>query len=376
MPEAPQMVIGERMITVRKLGVMVMAVIVLTLATGTSWASSRPATTTTQTEAHPKVTPTVVTGASGYLWLLGTYPCSTGTCRVLTRTTNGGKTFIRVGTPPVGTYGIEFANRQDGYAYSADLQDGPSSLYWTDDGGKSWRLAFARSQEPVVITDGRAYVLVPENCSAKGLCKSIELASSPVTSDRWTTRRLPVTAVEAENPFGWTAFGSNVWLLLTSGSHFGLLVSHNGGRTFSKLTPGGYIGGLACTLTATSPITLWGFCTTGNGGYAFRSTDGGREFGTTEAPWGISNGVQIHPVSDSEAIFYPLAGVLWLTRDGGRHFTSLLRVPQSEAYDCQVALANARTWLVLGRSGVGPPDRMWRTTNGGRTWQPLRVPSV
>ena len=133
----------------------------------------------------------------------------------LTRSTNGGKTFSRVGTPPVGTYGIEFANRQDGYAYSADLQDDQSSLYWTDDGGKSWRLAFARSQEPVVITDGRAYVLVPENCSAKGLCKSIELASSQVTSDRWTTRRLPVTAVEAENPFGWTAFGSNVWLLLT-----------------------------------------------------------------------------------------------------------------------------------------------------------------
>ena len=360
---------------VRKLGVMVMAVIVLILAGGTSWASSRPATTTTLTEAHPKVTPTAVTGAAGDLWLLGTYPCATGTCRVIMRSADGGQSFVRVGTPPVGTYGIEFANRQDGYAYIADLQDDQSSLYWTDDGGKSWRLAFARSQDPVVITDGRAYVLVPENCSAKGLCKSIELASSQVTSDKWTTRQLPVTAVEAEIPFGWTAFGSNVWLLLT-GSNFGLLVSHNGGRTFSKLTPSGYDGGVVCHLTATSPITLWGFCVTGNGGYAFRSTDGGREFGTPQAPWGISNAVQIYPVSDSEAIFYPLAGDVWLTRDGGRHFKSLLRVPQSAAYDCQVALANERMWLVLGRSGVGPPDRMWRTTNGGRTWQPLKVPSV
>ena len=84
-----------------------------------------------------------------------------------------------------------------------------------------------------------------------------------------------MTAVEAENPFGWTAFGSNVWLLLT-GSNFGLLVSHNGGRTFSKRTSG-YDRGVVCDLTATSPITLWGFCVTGNGGYAFRSTDGGRK---------------------------------------------------------------------------------------------------
>ena len=129
---------------VRKLGTVAMAVMVLILARGTSWALSRPATTPTLTEAHPKVTPTAVTGAAGYLWMLGTYPCATGTCRVLMRSTDGGKTFVRVGTPPVGTYGIEFANRQDGYTYIADLQDDQSSLYWTDDGGKSWRLAFAR----------------------------------------------------------------------------------------------------------------------------------------------------------------------------------------------------------------------------------------
>jgi len=35
------------------------------------------------------------------------------------RSTDGGKSFLRVGTAPAGMYGIEFANRQDGYVYSA-----------------------------------------------------------------------------------------------------------------------------------------------------------------------------------------------------------------------------------------------------------------
>jgi hypothetical protein len=276
-------------------------------------------------------------------------------------------------------YGIEFANRQDGYAYSADFQDNPAHLYWTDDGGRAWRLVLARFQAPVVLTGGRAYALVSRNCSREGQCKSSELASSPVTSDRWMARRLPVTAIEAENQFGWTVFGSNVWLLLTWGvSSTRLLVSHNGGRTFAKLIPGGYIGGFGCDLTATSPVTLWGFCVTGNGGYAIRSTDGGREFVTLESPWGVSNGVQIYPTSDSEAMFYVLAEDVWLARDGGKHFTTLLRIPHSSEYSCEVALASATTWLVLGFSGYrpNPPYLMWRTTNGGRSWQSAKAPTV
>jgi hypothetical protein len=215
-------------------------------------------------------------------------------------------------------------------------------------------------------------VLVPENCSTKGLCKSSELASSPVTSDVWTTRRLPVTATEAENPFGWAAFGSNVWILLTSVSKAQLLLSHDGGRTFSKLTPGGYLGAIGCTLSATSLTTLWGFCVTGNGGYGIRSTDGGKKFVTVLTPGGLSNAVEIYPVSDHEAIFY--SGDLWLTGDGGGHFSALLRVPQE--YRCEVALANATEWFVFGVSGYGPLNLMWSTSNGGRTWQSVNTSAV
>ena len=225
-------------------------------------------------EAHPQLTPTAVTGAVGAFWMLGSYPCATGTCSALMRSADGGKSFVRVGTPPAGIYGIEFANLLDGYAYSVGSPN--DRLYWTGDGGKTWRLAFARflylPPQAVEVTDGRAYVLVPENCS-QGLCKALQLASSPVTSDTWTTRQLPLTAVEAEDRFGWAAFGSNLWFVWTLRNPY-LLVSHDGGRTFSKLTPGGYLQALGCTLTATSPITLWGFCPTGNVGYAVRQPTG------------------------------------------------------------------------------------------------------
>ena len=338
--------------------------------------------TNTPIVASARVTPIEVTGAGGYLWMLGTYPCSTGTCSVIMRSSDSGKSFVRTGTLPAADYRIEFANREDGYAFGSGGPLNESRLYWTGDGGKTWRFALAgfRYSPPqvVVITDGRAYVLLSTNCSAKGACKSVQLASSLVTSDTWTTRRVPLTVSEAELQFGWTAFGSNVWLLLTSVSNAHLLVSHDGGRTFSKLTPGGYLGALGCNLTATSSSTLWGFCVTGNGGYAIRSTDGGRSFVSVRTPGGLSNYVLIYPTSDSEAIFYPDSGDMWLTRDGGRHFTSPLRIPHSSEYNCEVAFTSAKTWLVLGFSGYRPniPYLMWRTTNAGRSWQTVNAPRV
>ena len=89
-------------------------------------------------QTDSRVTPTAVTGAAGYLWMLGTYPCSTGTCSVgVMRSSDGGKSFVRVGTLPAANYQIEFANREDGYAFGAG--GGPldeSRLYWTGDGGE------------------------------------------------------------------------------------------------------------------------------------------------------------------------------------------------------------------------------------------------
>jgi hypothetical protein len=153
-------------------------------------------------EAHPRITWLTVTGAEGNLWLLGEYPCATRTCFLIERSTNAGATFVSVTSPPVslpqkasGSYGVslfEFANRDDGYFY---VRSPRANLYWTGDGGESWQLVqpggpLVWRNSPVggplvpsiVTTAGRAYVLVSGDCS-NGNCKSLDLASSALTSD-------------------------------------------------------------------------------------------------------------------------------------------------------------------------------------------------
>jgi photosystem II stability/assembly factor-like uncharacterized protein len=374
-----------------KLGAVVMMAISMMLARCTGAVSSSVTSTKTTTAIHVtallqvRITPTAVAGGAGDLWLLGTYPCATGTCSAMMRSTDGGNTFVRVSypstSPPFEATGQSFwfGNAEDGYLYVSSSST--HGLYWTRNGGKSWRNIQPGGSRawrdapvsgplasPIVTTDGRAYVLVLEGCSTDS-CKSVVLASSPVTSDTWTTKPVPVN--EATSSAGLAAFGSKVWLIVTldGGSPAHVLVSENDGQSFSTLPSKGMLG--LCSAIATSPTTLWGFCITGNAGYAVRSTYGGRIFkylpGTTSP-----NASNILPVSDDEVIFQDETSThLRLTRDGGASFSSVL----SNVYGgCAVAFASKTTWLVLGLFGQNHP--MWRTTNGGRTWQPVKVPRV
>jgi photosystem II stability/assembly factor-like uncharacterized protein len=279
--------------------------LVATLAGCTS-SASRPtpstavrSTSTPLTDSHPRASWTAVTGASGTLWLLGEYLCSKGTCFAIMRSINAGSTFVRVGAPlaflppkkdeTTGTYGasFQFANAKDGYFYSFSPR---ARLYWTRDGGNTWRLVQPGGSlvwrdsglngplaSGIVTTDGRAYTLISEDCSHGYYCKSLDLATSAVTSDTWTTVPLPVAAFNKSITM--TALGREVWLVVTQGGggNARLLVSDDGGRRFSNLPSTGMIG-LICRATPTSTTTLWGFCDTGMEGYETRSTDGGRDW--------------------------------------------------------------------------------------------------
>jgi photosystem II stability/assembly factor-like uncharacterized protein len=364
---------------VRKLGVIAALVLVLTLAARTSSTNSA-----TQTEAHAQVIPTAVTGAAGYFWLLGESRCATGTCPVVMRSTDGGKSFFRVGSPPASVAYLDFANHEDGYAYSQWSSDEPTALYWTGNAGKTWRLVplrFPASRSPsMVIASGRAYLLVPGHCLADGKCESQELASSAVTGDTWTTTRLQLPVDEATGPIGLAAFGSKVWLVAIGvGGNADLHVSDNDGRSFASLPSTG-MEGLACHATATSATTLWGFCATGMLGYAVRSTDGGRDFAALSGlrrP--AANAGSILPLSSTEAVFAPGApGVFWLTRDGGAHFSPLhfSSLWQNSSYLSSIAFASVTTWLMLGVQDPGEHSLVWRTTDGGRSWQRARTPML
>ena len=322
-----------------------------------------------------------MTGADGYLWMLGTYPCETSTCPVLMRSTDGGKSWARVGTPPPSVDTLVFANGEDGYAYFQGSATEKSVLYWTGDSGKSWRLAPAVFQESqvlsVVTTEGHAYVLADEHCVVNRGCKTLDLGSSAVTDDTWTIRGVPIDTVQYNVDLA--AFGSKVWLFVVSGggSNAKVLVSDDGGASFTNLPSTG-MEGLSCRATATSATTLWAFCATGLEGGGLRSTDGGRVFERLSGWKGASpNGADILPVSDSEAVYLWGGGpYMYLTRDGGRKFSSLWR-RQNLNYGYSIAFADKKAWVILGvNEGPSGNNLMWRTTNGGHTWQSVKAPTV
>jgi photosystem II stability/assembly factor-like uncharacterized protein len=371
--------------------------VAIALAACTSAAPTTSTTTsppTTQHEEHAVVRWLTVAGAGGSFWLLGDYPCAAGTCFAVMESTDDGATFTRVAAPslavPVeseGGFGVNdfvFANRDDGYFYVLNPKP---HLYWTGDGGMSWRpiqpggssvwrdsWSSGPLASSIVTTHGRAYVLIFRSSSKGAYPTSYALASSAVTDDSWTTVPLPVPG-PSRNDVSMAAFGSKVWLIVVpgGGGNAEVLLSDDEGRSYSPLPTTGMLG-LSCRATATSSTTLWGFCATGNAGYPVRSTDGGRDFKDVTAAGGTSNAGIVVAVSDDVAVFQWLSPDLLLTRDGGRTVTSVLRNEDSQG-GFDVAFATTTSWLALGNS-AGETSLLWRTTNGGRSWHPVKLPSL
>jgi hypothetical protein len=373
---------------------VVMLAMTLMLAASPSVASSTVITTTgtttirfvESTVAAPQITWLTATGAAGNVWLLGDYSCAVKTCLAIFESENGGVSFTQVGAPPVrGEYGVTpsglsigsllFADAEDGYAYSRGEANGDDSFFWTDDGGLTWqrvRLGGALAA-PIVVSDGRAYA-VAYRCRIAG-CTSYELVSSPVTEDDWTTTKtFPAAKTRGEN-ISLAAFGSKVWMVLTSqggGLNGLLLVSRNFGKTFTAIV-------FSCAVTATSVQTLWGTCSGLHSSAVARSTDGGNRWvfggGSAMFPFTV-----LLPLSDQEAVLLlpwvgPPASLTWnmeVTMDGGSKYKSVLLKRDLLG----VGLATYTNWLALTGSNGGEASALLRTTNSGRTWQPVKAPSV
>ncbi len=369
---------------VRKLGVVVMVAVILAL---TGWtgptvpvgrAAARPKAAN---RSHPQVTPTAVAGADGYLWLAGTYSCASGTCSALMVSTNGAQTWRQIGSPPVAVvsalsyYGVlSFANREDGYA-----QGRPGKpLYWTGDGGRRWQqVPLSGDLHSLVTTGGHAYALWcvggGANCDSR-----YYLAVSSVEDNSWTTTPLS-PATNAQIVF-LTAWRSRVWLVVTpaGGGETRLLVSSNGGRTFSKPSATG-LSGYSAKAIASSYQTLWGISYGGSLVALARSTDGGKRFlgFPEEAGVDFLPGTRVFPVSSHEALAADSLGLgLFLTFNGGQSFTRVL--PRAQILD--VGFATGDDWLTLGNPhptvAWSPPTSVWLTTDGGRSWQRVKAPRV
>jgi photosystem II stability/assembly factor-like uncharacterized protein len=130
-------------------------------------------------------------------WLLGTAPCSSAPCTSVTRTRDGGRTWVGIPAPradlePNGqsgcdadrpcVRGIRFANDSVGYVY------GSTALYLTTDGGAHWTRQSGQA-DAVEIADGTALRVSHTMPGCPPGC-GYQVSSAPVGTGTWR----PVTA--------------------------------------------------------------------------------------------------------------------------------------------------------------------------------------
>jgi photosystem II stability/assembly factor-like uncharacterized protein len=329
-------------------------------------------------------------------WLLGDAPCAEPDCTSILRTTDGGASFTGVPAPqaPLAVAGstspspgvntLRFADAKDGYAFAT----GPGGQFWdTHDGGQTWSEPAALSGKDLLgFGSGDGYALVLAGTCANGSCSQVVLERSPVGGDNWAALPVPVPS-GVDELATMAVHGPNVWLSMSASSSQSnqlLVVSTNAGTSFtsyqSPCSPD--LGG---TLEASSAEVVWAVCPTGMMAQAFRTDDGGAHWATL--PTGeLPNSAQIAPASDSSALLVTSeGGPLELTTDDGSTWTDVSGTVTSDSWAWSwLGFTDAQTGTALQETGNLPsgwpwphgpfPERLMRTTDGGKTWSgPLNL---
>ena len=305
------------------------------------------------------------------------------------RTVDGGRTW-RGQKAPSGhaLYGVSFRDRLRGVAVGAE-----GTIIRTVDGGATWR----RVSSPVT-TRLAAVELRP---TGVGFASGDDGAVLRTTDGgrSWSRKQLPPHTVCGALD-AYTA--TKVWI---GGAGGVVCRSVNGGRSWTRLTGGQWrsLGDIArhgtdlwavagdrllrsadagASWSATTIATGASFnaltfneteaWAVGSGGLVLRSTDGG-------ATWG-----QLPPPTDQSlrAVAAPAPGIAWIagadsnlltTDDGGASWRRPLTPPDD--LFCVEFLDPQRGWA----GGGGPYGEgegvVWRTTDGGRSWESASLPS-
>jgi photosystem II stability/assembly factor-like uncharacterized protein len=308
-------------------------------------------------------------------WLLGTGPCH---CSLLVHTTNGGRSFTKIGAPPLPIEGttpsLEFADARDGFAF---VPDSRSPLYATHDAGSTWHRQPLGDALAVAIAGNTAYA-VTAGCSAQR-CVRFRLEKAPASSTAWRPASLPFVPDGALVALA--ARRSKVWLLGTpSGNrraHDRLARSADSGRTFATGV-GPCYSDLGGELSPASENVVWAFCPTGMLGGALRSANGGVSFAPLHTP-ALVNSARLAPASATTAVVFGngAGSQLLRTTDGGVSWKPA-RVPHKPTAVSWLGFTDARVGYALvqiGWDAAAKVERqaLWRTTDAGAHWVKLPI---
>jgi photosystem II stability/assembly factor-like uncharacterized protein len=299
--------------------------------------------------------------------LLGDAPCKQQPCTSLVRTTDGGRSFVGVPAPKAAVSvneasresvrEVRFADGTNGWTFGA-------GLWATHDGSRTWnRVGLDGDVSDLAAASGRAWLILG-HCTPSQGCSSYDLLTSPVDADHWTRVTTPKPLGGDAAPPALAVQDGAVYLHTFTPDH-SIYASHDGGRTFNS-HPGPCSPGLGGSLTGT-PTALWAVCGTGMQADLLRSTDGGAHFAEVPHPT-VSNGVKLAAANTLTAVIGDSADLLRTT--DGAHWASV--------HD-----AGEGTWLFIGfttptvadaifQSPTGPAQLL-RTTDSGRTWQPVDI---
>lgn len=275
-------------------------------------------------------------------WLLGNAWCDGTECATIVRTLDGGATWASIPAPifsgvPVrpmggGTFRIRFANTLDGWV-SGSWGLGAPNLWATHDGGATWHsvtLPGAGADTPVMALETGAG-LVHAAYFPTGGAGGIGIATSPIGSDAWTLSPAWVNLGAGPVPAPQIVLqGSTGWLVevdraVIAGAH---LV--NGAWTSWQPPCLGLAG--PGTLAAATTTDLVAACDVG--------------------VWSTPTGVHFYSSVDGGASFSEAAS----------------KVP---VFDIQGVAAPAPSVAVVAGSLSGVGSAIVRSSDGGRTWDPV-----
>ncbi len=324
-------------------------------------------------------------------WVLGHSGCQH--CAGLRVTRDGGVHWTALPAPPAPLgYSNSSANAVTEVAFADDANGflyGPGMLA-THDGGRSWTRQPLPPVQALSVGTSYAYALTRHSGLA-GLWRTA------IGSSHWARLPLPPGASQpASWGYGTQMYAEGGTLVLLRSGFIGPTVTrgqagqlwvsrHNGtgwqARPAPCTPPGG--GGAAVLSIALGHPDAWLLDCFKNKQssqeqntqhYLYGTTDGGLSWVRLPDPTRhnmpslLTDNGSGHAFLATEGLFDSLVGTL----DGGRHWHTVLRDGGSFYGWAGLRFVNADTGFVVGPTHYSP-EHLYRTDNGGRTWQVLHL---
>lgn len=319
-------------------------------------------------------------------WVLGTAPCSRAVCTSVLRTRDGGRTWTGIpaptaapGSPGQGAVsGLRFADQRNGWAYG-------TQLWATHDGGATWHraepsgLSSGGRIAAFAASGGSAYAYVVPGGSARGAGR---LLRADVDSDRWAT-----VASVASGPGGTAAFGfdGRSGLLLATGdgpTAAARLYRTSNGTTWTggRAPCTGDLAPAGLARADTDPRTVVVTCEGESGAgsstkQVYVSQDGGATFKATPTnpPRGGIGAAVTAPTSGSYLVAAASgAAFLYGSFDGGRSWQTVLRPAAPRPWNDLGFTTSSQGVVVQGVPALDGHGTLWLTRDGGHHWSAVR----